>query len=154
MIIWIPDQYSNHHQNTRQRLCGIQTTIQTKTIQQSNTFSWSKWRTSLFFRSLLYMLLKPRGSMTPPCCWAKRKMETNFSCYILKWHFKCPEINCVTLKSGLFLSGFEPMTFAPSVKNDRWEDFWIWRLALATGSEDERSVAQALKERTLNNILG
>ena len=61
------------------------------------------------------------------------------------------EVDNTTLKSGLFLSGFEPMTLAPSVKNDRLGV--IWRVTLLNGHEDERRIAQALRDRTLSNIL-
>jgi len=54
----------------------------------------------------------------------------------------------VTLKSGLFLSGFEPMTFAPSVRNDL-----LVRLKAAGLNNDDLVNEQTRKWRTLRSMM-
>ena len=53
-----------------------------------------------------------------------------------------------TWKSGLFLSGFEPMTFPPSVRNDL-----LARLVAVWPSDDGLANEQARRWRTLRSIV-
>jgi len=58
-----------------------------------------------------------------------------------------------TLKSGLFLSGDEPMTLAPSVKNDLRTVFCVTTFANGNNDDDVRYKEQARRARTLMSIF-